>query len=71
MLDGTSVEIGTIGHEGIGVQTALHIRRIPGELVCQIEGDSYVMDADAFEAAVEELPGLQTAVIATYSRCLT
>jgi CRP-like cAMP-binding protein len=63
MLDGTSVEIGTVGHEGVGgVQTALHIRRIPGELVCQVEGDAYVMDADAFEAAVEELPGLQTAV---------
>jgi CRP-like cAMP-binding protein len=63
MLDGTSVEIGTIGHEGVGgVQTALHIQHVPGELVCQVAGDSYIMNADAFEAAVDELPALRTAV---------
>jgi hypothetical protein len=63
MLEGTSVEIGTIGHEGVGgIQTALHIKSVPGELVCQVAGDSYVMDADAFEAAYEELPVLRTAV---------
>jgi CRP-like cAMP-binding protein len=63
MLDGTSVEIGTIGHEGVGgIQTALHIRRVPGELVCQVEGDSYVMDAHSFEAAIEQIPGLRMAV---------
>ncbi|HEY3674515.1 MAG TPA: Crp/Fnr family transcriptional regulator [Candidatus Tumulicola sp.] len=62
MLDGTSVEIGTIGHEGFGaVQTALHIRRIPGEMICQVAGESYVMDADSFEAAVETMPGLRMA----------
>ena len=63
MREGTTVEIGTIGREGVGgVQTALHIRRVPGELVCQVAGDAYVMDADAFESAVERLPGLRTAV---------
>jgi hypothetical protein len=63
MKDGTSVEIGTIGHEGVGgVQTALHMRRIPGEMICQVEGDSYVMDADSFEQAVERMPGLRGAV---------
>jgi len=63
MKEGTSVEIGTIGHEGVGgVQTALHMRRVPGEMICQVEGDSYVMDADSFEQAVELMPGLRSAV---------
>jgi CRP-like cAMP-binding protein len=63
MLDGTTVEIGTIGHEGIGgVQTALHMRRVPGELICQVEGDAYVMNADVFENAVDESPALRMAV---------
>jgi hypothetical protein len=63
MREGTTVEIGTIGREGVGgVQSALHIRRVPGELVCQVEGDAFVMDADAFENAVEQLPGLRRAV---------
>jgi CRP-like cAMP-binding protein len=63
MKEGTIVEIGSIGREGLGgVQAALHIRRVPGEMVCQVAGDAYVMEADAFEAATERLPGLRIAV---------
>jgi CRP-like cAMP-binding protein len=63
MREGTTVEIGTVGYEGVGgVQVALHMRRVPGEMVCQVEGDAYVMDAASFETAVERLPQLRIAV---------
>jgi CRP-like cAMP-binding protein len=70
MRDGTGVEIGTIGREGIGgVQAALHVLRIPSELVCQIRGDALSMPVQAFTSLVAELPAFRR-VVNAYTQSL-
>jgi CRP-like cAMP-binding protein len=60
MHDGTGVEIGTIGREGVGgVQAALTVRMVPSEMVCQVAGNAYEMPVDSFVASVDELPGFR------------
>lgn len=70
MQDGTSVEVGTVGREGIGgTQAALNVARIPSEMVCQVGGEAYSMSVDAFERAMTELPGLRS-LVNYYLQCL-
>lgn len=57
MQDGTGVEIGTVGREGIGgVQAALGVTRVPSEMVCQISGDTLFMSVEAFIECLDKLP---------------
>ncbi|HTA39831.1 MAG TPA: Crp/Fnr family transcriptional regulator [Candidatus Acidoferrales bacterium] len=54
MSDGSSVEVGNVGLEGIGgIQAALAVSRVPSEMLCQVAGQAIAMDALAFTAAVE------------------
>jgi CRP-like cAMP-binding protein len=60
MKDGTGVEIGSIGNEGMGgVQAALGVLRIPNEMVCQIEGRALHMDVASFCGALASMPALR------------
>ena len=64
MEDGTGVEIGTVGREGIGgVQAALGVTRVPSEMICQIAGDTLHMNVDAFVASLEKLPRFRRIVL--------
>ena len=57
LQDGAGVEIGTIGREGFGgIQLAMGVREVPSEMLCQVSGDAYAMDAAAFTACLNELP---------------
>lgn len=63
MQDGTGVEIGTIGREGMGgVQAALNVTRIPSEMVCQVRGNALMMNVHAFQTCLAALPGLRRIV---------
>lgn len=54
MSDGSSVEVGNVGLEGIGgIQAALAVSRVPSEMLCQVAGQAIAMDAAAFTLAVE------------------
>jgi hypothetical protein len=64
MRDGTTVEIGAVGREGLaGVQLALGVRRVPGEMRCQVEGNAFSMEARAFCASLETLPQFRAIVL--------
>lgn len=70
MRDGTGVETGTVGCEGIGgVQAALHVARVPSEMVCQVGGEAYSMSVDSFERALAEMPYLRS-LVDYYLQCL-
>lgn len=63
MQDGAGVEIGTIGREGLGgTQVALGVKNVPSEMLCQVEGKAFAMEAAAFAACLEELPGFRAIV---------
>jgi CRP-like cAMP-binding protein len=63
MRDGSSVETGTVGREGIGgVHAALGVRRIRGEMICQVKGEALAMPLSSFVSAVAELEGFRVIV---------
>lgn len=68
--DGSSVELATVGNEGmVGVAAILGTReRALGRAVAQIPGEALVMDADRFEAHVAERAKLrETMLIYTHA----
>lgn len=63
MLDGSGVEIGNVGLEGVGgIQTALSVNRIPSEMICQVSGRALRVSASAFADSVERLERLRVLV---------
>jgi CRP-like cAMP-binding protein len=58
MIHGTtdgSVEVGTIGFEGlVGVPVLLHANSEPTRALVQVQGESYRISADAFRSVVSE-----------------
>ncbi len=57
MEDGRTVEVGTIGNEGIvGLPVFLGQRRSPTTVLCQIAGTALSMTADTFRAATTSNP---------------
>jgi CRP-like cAMP-binding protein len=49
MQDGTTVEIGTLGREGLsGAPLLLGGKSSPSQLICQIAGQAFFIDVDAF-----------------------
>lgn len=57
---GHQAEIALIGNEGwVGLSIALGVRRAPNHTFMQIGGAGYRMEADAFEAALEQSPTLR------------
>ena len=59
LRDGTSVEIGTVGNEGlVGTPLFLGVDRSPTRAFVQVAGQSLKMRADAFRRSVQEFPEL-------------
>jgi CRP-like cAMP-binding protein len=68
MKDGTGVEIGSIGNEGMGgVQASLGVLRVPNEMVCQIEGSSFHAEVGEFRDVLPSLPLFQR-LLALYTQ---
>ena len=57
MRDGSSVEIGTVGREGVtGAQLILGNARAPSEMICQVSGPALRISAADFMAHFETAP---------------
>jgi CRP-like cAMP-binding protein len=53
MADGDTIEVGTIGNEGmLGAQVALGVPISAQEVLCQVPGDALALDADVFAAEI-------------------
>ena len=56
MLDGSAVEIGTIGHEGLsGSQLIFGAERPASQMICQMEGEACWMDVQGFRRHLDTL----------------
>lgn len=65
MKDGSEVEVGSIGCEGMaGIQCVFGIRRVPGKAFCQIPGTVVRLAAATFMDCFEKSPALNKAVLA-------
>jgi len=65
MRDGSEVEVGSIGREGMaGIQCVFGIPRVPGKAFCQIPGTVVRLAAATFMEWFEECPALNKAVLA-------
>ncbi|MBC5816286.1 MAG: Crp/Fnr family transcriptional regulator [Candidatus Eremiobacteraeota bacterium] len=63
MRDGSEVEVGTIGSNGMaGVQLILGIDRVPGKLICQIGGHALRGTADDFKKWCSSSPRFDAAM---------
>jgi CRP-like cAMP-binding protein len=63
LKDGASVEVATIGNEGVvGVPVFLGAERSPTKAFCQVAGQALKMRADSFRRALEEHPELADVV---------
>lgn len=70
MNDGVSVEVGTIGNEGlVGVPAFLGAERSPLRTVCQVAGQALRMRVDAFHRTLVEQP-LFHEVVRRYAQAL-
>jgi CRP-like cAMP-binding protein len=59
LRDGTSVEVGTVGNEGLlGTALLLGAERSPLKAFCQVAGEATRMRADLFKRSLQELPEL-------------
>ncbi len=55
MLDGSEVEVNSIGCEGmVGVQLALALTRVPGNAICHIGGSALRLKASSFVQCLEQ-----------------
>lgn len=64
MEDGSEIEVGTVGREGVagGVQLVLGIERIPGKTLCQVAGDVARLPARDFLRWMDESPESKAAM---------
>jgi CRP-like cAMP-binding protein len=63
MEDGASVEIGTVGNEGmVGLPVFLGADSLPSQAFSQVPGDALRMEAPVFREAAERLPALRRAM---------
>jgi CRP-like cAMP-binding protein len=63
LRDGVTVEVGTIGNEGIlGTPVFLGADRSPTKAFCQVAGQAMKMRVDAFSRSLQEFPELQETV---------
>ncbi len=68
LTDGTTVEVGTIGNEGmVGLPVFLGASTSPGLVEGQISGTAMALAADAFRAAVGRAPAVR-AVVEQYAQ---
>ena len=59
MRDGTSVEVGTIGNEGmVGAPVLLGAERTPVKAFCQVAGQAMKMRLDGLKRSLQEQPDL-------------
>jgi CRP-like cAMP-binding protein len=59
MADGSAIETGTVGNEGcIGLQVLFGVERVPGETICQVPGDGFVLRASVFRDLLGASPAL-------------
>jgi hypothetical protein len=57
MLNGTEVEVGAIGREGLsGVQLILGIDHVPGKAICQVAGRAARLSASEFTRWITHSP---------------
>jgi CRP-like cAMP-binding protein len=57
MRNGSAVEIGTFGSEGLsGSQLVLGGERFPSQVICQVPGDAFRLSLDAFRSHLEKAP---------------
>lgn len=65
MEDGSEIEVGTVGREGVagGVQLVLGIERIPGKTLCQVAGDAARLPAREFLRWMGESPESKAAML--------
>jgi CRP-like cAMP-binding protein len=72
MEDGRSIEVGTIGNEGVaGAVLLLGTTSLPYHYFVQIAGEAYRADAAALIAAADEDPEFRTAILRYQSVFLT
>lgn len=70
MSDGSAVEIGTFGNEGVsGSQIILGGDRPPSQTICQVAGDAYVMPVAAFHLHFETASTFR-ALMRSYTQAL-
>ena len=68
MADGSSIEIGTIGNEGlIGLPVLFGLQSAPTETICQIPGEGLCLPSQVFQAMLIERPALR-AVLLRYTQ---
>lgn len=61
MEDGSTVEVATVGREGlVGLPLLLGSARSLHDIFVQVEGNALQMPADVFRAQLDRLPGLRT-----------
>ncbi len=64
MRDGTAVEIGTFGREGLsGAQLVLGGEYAPSRMICQVRGDSMRLPVDAFTVHFASAPVFRRIVL--------
>jgi CRP-like cAMP-binding protein len=64
MLDGSSIETGTIGNEGlIGLSLLFGVQSAPTETMCQIPGEGLCLPSQLFQAIVNERSALRTVLL--------
>lgn len=63
LVDGTSVEVGSIGSEGTtGIFTALGASTVPNATFCQVDGRCFVMSLTTFEHYLSTVPQFRSAL---------
>jgi CRP-like cAMP-binding protein len=66
--DGRSIEVATIGNEGmVGIPVILGAKRTPGRAFCQVPGSALRMPAERFREALDRSPSL-LAVLLRYTQ---
>lgn len=63
LIDGTSVEVGSIGSEGTtGIFMALGASTVPNATFCQVDGRTFVMSSETFEHYLNAVPRFRQAL---------